>query len=218
MQDAIEDSIGQNSDGGQPSDGEVDYGYWGRMPGWTMSEAAALFLGHDPDRMNPTENRQHEPGSPGWEYKRLRRMLKRACEMDELSSPEVPRVLLEWARSNKIDTPPMLVEKARTGGRVRNWRGRHSAMKKERDELRAERDKLEEELKRVKDEELDTRERATLLKMIFAMAKAKFKFDPAASRSDAVPLICSALEGANLKLSDDVIRNKLDDAARLVRA
>src|SRR5215210_6755746 len=39
---------------------------------------------------------------------------------------------------------------------------------------------------------------------------------PAARRSDAVPLICSALEGAKLKLSDDVIRNKLDDAARLV--
>src|SRR5829696_3916372 len=98
MQDAVEDSIGQTSDGGQPFDGEVDYDCWGRMPGWTMSEAAALLLGHDPDRMNLAENRQHEPGSPGWKYKRLHRMLARACEMEKLSDPEVPRVLLEPVR------------------------------------------------------------------------------------------------------------------------
>ena len=178
MQDAVEDSIGQTSDGGQPSDGEVDYGYWGRMPGWTMSEAAALLLGHDPDRMNPTENRQHEPGSPGWKYKRLHRMLERACEMEKLSDPEVPRVLLEWAENNKIDTPPMLVEKMRAVVDVRNWRRRYSAMKKERDELRAERDALAEELKRVKDEELDTRERATLLKMILPWLKRSSSLTP----------------------------------------
>src|SRR3954451_17091380 len=109
MQDAIEDSIGQNSDGGQPSDGEVDYDYWGRMPGWTMSEAAALLLGYDPDRMNPAEDKQHEPGSATWKYKRLLRVLQRACEMDELSSPEILQVLLEWARSNKVDLPQLLL-------------------------------------------------------------------------------------------------------------
>src|SRR4051794_16233718 len=103
MQEAVEDFNGQNSDGDQPSDGEVDYGYWGRMPGWTMSEAASLLLGHDPDRMDPANGEQHEPGSLGWKYRRLLRVLERACEMDELSNPEVPRVLLDWARSNKID-------------------------------------------------------------------------------------------------------------------
>jgi len=91
-------------------------------------------------------------------------------------------------------------------------------MKRKRDKLRAKCDALAEDLKRIKGDELDTRERTTLLKMIFAMARAMFKFDPAASRSDAVPLIRRALEAAKLKLSDDAIRNKLDDAARLVRA
>jgi hypothetical protein len=94
-------------------------------------------------------------------------------------------VLLEWARSNKIDRPQLLVGRVRASGRVHNWSRRYSAMKRKQDKLRAKCDALAEDLKRIKDDELDTRERATLLKMIFAMARAMFKFDPAAAITHA---------------------------------
>jgi len=121
MEEVVEDPCQKGRDGGQLLQDEVDYDYWGRMPGWTMSEAAALLLGYDPDGMNPAEDKQHEPGSAAWKYRRLLRVLQRACEMDELSSPEIPQVLLEWARSNKIDRPQLLVGRVRASGRVHNW-------------------------------------------------------------------------------------------------
>jgi hypothetical protein len=69
----------------------VDYKFWSQMSGWTVAEAAALLLDIDPDRL-PEES--DDRGAPGWEYRRLFRLLDRARKMEELSSPMTPREFL----------------------------------------------------------------------------------------------------------------------------
>jgi hypothetical protein len=75
----------------------VDYKFWSQMSGWTAAEAAALLLDIDPDRI---PEKSEDRGTPGWEYRRLFRLLDRARKMDELSSPMAPREFLQWASSN----------------------------------------------------------------------------------------------------------------------
>lgn len=64
---------------------------------------------------------------------------------------------------------------------------------------------------------LSARERNTLLKIIYGMAKAgPYNFDPSAARSDAAAIIASATDAAGCSVSDDTVRKWLKEAARSV--
>jgi len=60
---------------------------------------------------------------------------------------------------------------------------------------------------------LGKRERITLLKLIGAMAIKGYKYNPNASRNDAVPDIARDLELVGAPLDQDTIRDKLREAA-----
>ena len=98
---------------------KIDYEFWSQMSGWTVAEAAALLLEIDPDRL-PEET--DDRGRPGWKYRRLFRLLDRAREMEELSSPMTPREFLTWASSNGLKAPEKLEATVRAGMPHRNWR------------------------------------------------------------------------------------------------
>ena len=81
----------------------------------------------------------------------------------------------------------------------------------ERESLRAEAANLKAELEaeRSRGGSLKPRERESLMKLILGMAKAKFNYDPAASRSPAPKNISKALGSAGLELDEDTVRKWL---------
>ncbi|MFK4616744.1 hypothetical protein [Bradyrhizobium diazoefficiens] len=145
----------------------IDYEFWSRMSGWSVSEAAALFLDIDPDRI-PEES--SDPEHPGSKYRRLFRLLDRAREMEELEPLTVPRDLLAWASSNGIKPSVELTTKVRAGKPHRNWRTRYKAIREERDKLVLELEALKAELS----DDVAPRAKTTLLKLVGGMARAKF--------------------------------------------
>lgn len=63
---------------------------------------------------------------------------------------------------------------------------------------------------------LKARERGTLLKLIIGMAIDKYRFDPTAAKSSAATNIMGGLDRAGIKMDDDTIRGKLQEAAELL--
>lgn len=66
--------------------------------------------------------------------------------------------------------------------------------------------------------ELKTRERETLLKIIYGMAIAHpYNFNPDAKRGDAAPIIAGATDAAGCSVGDDTVRKWLKEAAKVAR-
>ena len=137
------------------SEPAVNLAYWSRMPGWRMSEAAALLLGLDPDEK--LENGRTRDKC----YFNLERLLKRARTMGELESPEEPIEILQWMRSNGFEVPETLAAAvtAARKRRIKNWRTRY---------LKAKRELKEEKKKR---EELPHRRRPSVYQFIYAVGR-----------------------------------------------
>jgi hypothetical protein len=177
----------------------VDYDFWGRMPGWTISEAAALLLDIDPDKIPTGSQSDVVPGTREWDYHRLRRRLRRAQKMDDLDNPMRPADFLEWAISNKLHVSDTLKESVKSGKKLLNWRGKYFSMKRKRDALMAE---LE--------DSVSPKERTSLLKIVLGMARAKFKHK--VGNTHTVIAIENALRDVKLAVSNDVIRKYLGEA------
>jgi|SRR4051812_31901487 len=177
----------------------VDHDYWGNMPGWTISEAAALLLDIDPDNIPQGSRAELTPRTREWEYHRLRRRLERAQEMEDLDNPTRPRDFIEWAISNKLDVSDAVKESVKSGKKLLNWRGKYFSMKRKRDALTAE---LE--------DSVSPKERTSLLKIVLGLARDKFKHK--IKNPHTVIAIQDALVRANLPVSNDVIRRYLVEA------
>jgi hypothetical protein len=189
----------------------VDYKFWSQMSGWTVAEAAALLLDIDPDRL-PEDSDDRR--TPGWEYRRLFRLLDRAREMEELECPMTPREFLAWASSNGIKPPGQLEATVRAGKPHRNWRTRYRAIRKERDQLRDEVEGLREEIA----DNPKPRARTTLLKLVGGMARAKFNHS--SNRHGTAAKIGTALDHPNVNwhLANNSIKAYLDEADALYDA
>ena len=186
----------------------VDYEFWSQISGWTISEAAALLLDIDPERI-PPESSDRE--ALGYKYRRLFRLLDRAREMEELDCPMIPKDFLTWASSNGIKPPSQLEATVRAGKRHRNWSTRYSAEKKQRVQLSL-------EIKALKEEIADNpgpRVKTTLLTLIGGMARAKFNHS--SKRPGTAAKIEKALDGpeVNWHLSNNTIKTYLDEADAL---
>ncbi|QDM16061.1 hypothetical protein FNL56_09340 [Tardiphaga sp. vice304] len=184
---------------------EVDYEYWSKMPGWTVAEAAALFLDIDPDKL---PEKSDKPETPGWRYWRLRRLLARARNMDELESPMVPRDFIAWAVSNGLKPSEQLVLPVRAGKPHRNWRTRYSDMRKERDVLRAELDDLKALVA-----EPTGKAKFTLLTIIGGLARSKF--DHFRNSPQTVSKLQRSLSDVGISVDNGTIRSCLKAVDRL---
>jgi len=185
-------------DAGEQSKG-LDYDYWGRMPGWNISEAAALLLDLDPDRKQSKDGEDASSDAKEWEYRRLHRILERAEQMKVLEFPESPREFVQWATSNRLEASEQLKSSVRSGKRLRNWKLRYREVKKERDQL----------LKQLEDN-MAPKERLSILKLIVGMARAKYGHTEGSHKS--VSSIHHSLDGKGIKLSKDTIKKYLDEA------
>jgi hypothetical protein len=191
----------QNNGLSEPSNG-LDYGFWGRMAGWTVSEAAALLLDINPDVRRTGNGKDVDAGTKEWEYHRLRRLLKRARKMEELSSPMSPREFIQWAVSNGLTPSEQLKASVKSGKPLRNWRTKYFDMKRQRDEL----------TKKLEDSVLP-KERQTLLKILLGMARAKFNHEEGSHKT--VSVIVAALNRVDLSVGDDSVRKYLREADEL---
>jgi hypothetical protein len=181
------------------SGNSVDYEFWGRMPGWTIAEAAALLVGLDPDSVSSETGKDALRETKHRQYYQLRRRLKRARKMDDLDDPMRPRDFLEWAVSNKLNVSHDLQQGVHIGKKLQNWRQKYFSMKRKRDAL----------VDKSKDV-VTPKERTSLLTIILAMVRQILKHQ--AGNPHTVSAIRKAVEKAELKLSDDAIRKYLSEA------
>jgi hypothetical protein len=186
--------------------GSIDYEFWSRMAGWTAKEAAALLLDIDPDNI-PSDS--FELGSLRYRHDRLFRLLDRACKMDELDSPMVPRDFLTWAVSNGIKPPKKLIALVRAGKPHRNWRSRYFAMKRERDKSVHDFEVLSDQTSN----SLNERPKQTLLKLVGGMARDKFGHDP--KKPGTAGKIEAALDRVDWHVSNNTIKGYLDESDEL---
>jgi hypothetical protein len=186
----------------------VDYEFWSQMSGWTVSEAAALLLDIDPDRLPPDSSECETLSS---KYRRLLRLLDRAREMEELDSPMTPREFLAWASSNGIKPPDQLEATVRAGKPHRNWRTRYRDVRKERDQLRLE----VKALKGMIADKPNPRSKTALLKLVGGMARARFGHS--SNRTGTAGKIEEALDHPNVHwhLANNTIKAYLDEADAL---
>ena len=184
----------------------VDYKFWSQMSGWTVAEAAALLLDIDPDRRPEKSN---DRGTPGWEYRRLFRLLDRARKMEELSSPMTPREFLTWASSNGLKPPGQLEATVRAGRPHRNWKTRYHDMRRQRNQLHAEVESLREQVA----DDLNPKARITLLKLAGGLARVHFNHQT--NHRETVSKIGRALDTLEWHLAEGTIRTYINEADAL---
>lgn len=88
-----------------------DLNYWSKMAYWTHDEAVALFLDRNPEIVNlsiPKEERWTIPIDVAHDYMKMKNVILRACEMQELEERNEPAIYLEWAESRGIEVPNVL--------------------------------------------------------------------------------------------------------------
>jgi hypothetical protein len=87
---------------------DADFGYWNRMPTWTLEEAAVLSFGKDPRLVNDETLSQ----KLSYRYKHLQfvkdlnmrvEQIKRSIDADLLKEPITPAKLADWAFTNSVD-------------------------------------------------------------------------------------------------------------------
>jgi hypothetical protein len=186
----------------------ADFDHWSKMPRWTLDEATALSFGKAPEFVNWDKVKAcHGQSSFADDYSKRRSLLLRAQEAKELPLLISPAEFITWAEQTSVALPQDLVDAVRaTVGRIEDRRS-----------LASERDELREELKRLKEEAarnkpLLTRERETYQKMILGIAIKGYGYNPTGGRSDKPREIADDLADLQIPVSDDTVRQKLNDA------
>lgn len=190
----------------------ADFGYWAKMPNWSNQEAAALFLGCNPDKLAASFERSYgEASRVARPYESLLELAERSVETrwTDLS----PREWIEWAKSRDIPIPtPLDAAVARYEGLAAPGKSAESTRIAD----------LESELATLKallaemPKAIGTRERDSMLKLIIGMAVAGYTYDPKANRGSAVPDIVADLAKHGVALSDETVRQYLKKAAELL--
>ena len=92
----------------------ADFNHWSKMPYWSLEESVALLLGQDPEVVN-WEIAQHHQEWPfatelSLNYAKLRGLLLRAFEKQEINEHNSPAVFLTWAESRDVEIPEGLIQ------------------------------------------------------------------------------------------------------------
>jgi hypothetical protein len=186
-----------------------DWDHWRRMDEWTIGEATCLLLEVDPDSAR---------GRSITEMRRLSQTMSTSCDRET------------WTRAKKISD---LVWASHSKGKLRTirvmypeggsppalapsewlaWaRGKNLAIPKELDGITSATTSAP-----LVEKTFQTKERETLLKLVVGLAIKGFDYQPKAGRSNTVKEIAAALEGLGIGMDEDTIRNKLQEAAKLL--
>ena len=135
---------------------------WAKMPGWRIREAAALFLGLDPE--------QRDTCIKCRQFRMLHRRILRSHTMGLLKSPQTPQDFISWAKENSITVPDLLITAVSRTGKIRNWKA--EAMK-----LRKSIKKSESKVSEVESEfEEEPKARHSLSHILYFIASQKYHY------------------------------------------
>ena len=223
---------------------DADFLKWIRRGNWTADQATALTFGKNPDRMNLdyASNGGRHPSEFAQYYVNMHERVVEAQRCGSLPNWIPPAVYVQWANENRISIPPDIevgltaAENEITDLRQRNselvdqvelLEDETSELKQRLMELKYQLDKartssvvaqaaneVEEAPKRQSDE---SRDRNTLLKIILSIAIEKYRYKIDGAKQSATRHIADATLRNGLKVSDDTVQKRLDEARNLFR-
>lgn len=93
---------------------KADFTHWGKMSYWSLEEAIALLLGQNPEFVNWDIVRDYiewpHTSELSLNYAKLRVVVLRAFEMQEITDPITPDIFIAWAERKDIKIPEKLQE------------------------------------------------------------------------------------------------------------
>ncbi len=96
----------------------ADLKHWGSMAYWTLEECVALLLGQDPLYVNWDIAKDYQEWPYTTElslnYAKLRKLILRAHQAQEITDPIKPQVFLAWAEDRSLEIPSELKEQVET--------------------------------------------------------------------------------------------------------
>jgi len=127
------------------------FAYWAKMSYWTLDEAVALAFGKDPEAAR-WKSIEHDADVPfAREYRRVRKLAKRAKDLWQSGERVQPGSFLAWAKCNEIEVPPELVREVESQGvLIADWKDLYDKLKMQFDECVAASEKLTEEAKELR--------------------------------------------------------------------
>ncbi len=209
----------------------ADFSAWMKRKTWSIDEATALLLGKNPDivdwlSVNPLVYKSRFAKR----YADLRAHVKGALETGKIDETRTPAAFLRYASSIGFMLPAdmqivLMPPKARTdrakdGGDGENGDAGSSfrqliESKKQQQDLASEPPTSQAE-PAMPGSSPDT-ERLVLLKMLGAMAKGRYGFDPASTEMDATKDIVSDLQSAGINANPASVHKLICEAVRLNR-
>ena len=181
--------------------------FFARAAFWELEEAAALFLGRDPNYLNHKKIKELRRSSRiGKEFQKLTVLLTRAYRFGHIFSPDRPDNYIRWARQFQISVPAELEERlVEFGHDLSDPVDQEEQIPIETTDQKPE-----------AGPSLSQRERTSLLKLVIGMAMKGYGFDPNASRSGTAAEIAGDLHTSGLSLDEDTVRKYLNEAKELL--
>lgn len=181
-------------------DADADFDFWSKAAYWTLDEAVALSLGKDPKKVKWDDIKSLIDRSPFIQgYGKRRDLANRAKTAGQIKEPTPPSAFVEWSQENDLSFPQQLAEKVK------------ARMKKTDATV-----PTPSAPAKPKANELKTREKDTLLKLVIGMAVAGYRYDPKATKNQAVTDITDDLAKLGLSLDADTVRRWLKEAASML--
>jgi hypothetical protein len=210
----------------------ADFCHWSRASYWTLDEAIALSLGKEPGEIDPYLLLDHAHSQQfAKDYVRRRDLIVRAKNIKELSDPTRPHKFVDWANRHRIELPQELVQEVRDSEPIVDWKAKldvvasalgttSNFVDEALSQLLRERDRLSSEIDRLstqsRERGISSRERETMLKIIIGLAIGGYGYPRSGQRSAVPKELANDLEELGIKVSDDTIRNLLNEARDLL--
>lgn len=214
---------------------ELDRSYWLRLASWSLEEAVAISLGRDPRYVNwSTVEKYTNASEHAYQYALRRETVFRAKDAGYLPDPVLAEHFLDWILRVNLLCPvghhdlyphtPFYVPSPVAGvppdptQADPNILSLLAETQAKCEELKERNQQLEKELAAAQERrEMSAPQRSALTKLVYAMARDKYKYDPNASRSSATSRIENALTNAELRMDPKTIREHLQMSAKEVQ-
>lgn len=214
---------------------ELDRIYWLRLAWWSLEEAVAISLGRDPRYVNwLTVEKYTNASEHAYQYALRRETIFRAKDAGHLLDPTLAGHFLTWVL--RVNLPcsvdhyelpphtPLYMPSLEPGVQPDpmqtdpNLMSLLSETQARNEELKATNQQLERELTAAQERrEVSAPARSALMKLVYAMAKEKYGYNPNASRSSTTSKIRDDLNFVGLDMDPKRIREYLEMAAKEVQ-
>lgn len=172
----------------------ADFRFWAKVPFYSADEATALWLGLDPDIVNPATLAPYSSDARAKEYQRRKFLITRAVIAKEFTEEIPPRALNAWCNRIQTPLPSALGE---------------TIVALPQPEPMVPKDALLRLARLEREARLGTTERNSLLTLVGSMAVDKYGYTTGAKRQHATKLIAGATERAGKRLSLDTVHKYL---------